>query len=104
MCMLWLGRKELKEIEYVSRKRIGKLNMDSNEIASMVSELNELLNTAERVQSEASDKVDEITTIRDALEESNSKLGDAVGALEEVATIVEEVEGLLNDAEEHDIT
>lgn len=70
----------------------------------LVDELNELLNTAERVEAEAGEKVDDLTTIRDGLQEHNSSLGEAVAALENLAELTDEVEGLLNDAEEFDIT
>jgi len=99
MCNLWLGQKEIEDT--LKGRRI---MLDSNSIASMVSNLNELLSTSERVQEDANVKADEVRNISDSLEESNSKLGEAVGALEELASTVEEVEGLLNDAEEHDLS
>lgn len=77
------------------------MNTDPKEL---VNELNELLNTAERVEAEAGEKVDDLTTIRDGLQEHNSSLGEAVAALENLAELTDEVEGLLNDAEEFDIT
>ena len=70
----------------------------------LVNELNELLSTAARVEAEAGEKVDDLTTIRDGLQEHNSSLGEAVAALENLAELTDEVEGLLNDAEEFDIT
>ena len=70
----------------------------------LVNELNELLSTAARVEAEAGEKVDDLTTIRDGLQEHNSTLGEAVAALENLAELTDEVEGLLNDAEEFDIT
>ena len=77
------------------------MNTDPKEL---VNELNELLSTAERVEAEAGEKVDDLTTIRDGLQEHNSSLGEAVAALENLAELTDEVEGLLNDAEEFDIT
>lgn len=76
-----------------------KINMDSRDIAQVVSDLNELLGDSERVQEEASNKVDELTEIKDGLEEANSDLGEAVSALEGLEDIVEKVESLLNDAD-----
>ena len=70
----------------------------------LVQELNELLGTAERVEQEAGEKVDDLTTIRDGLQEHNASLAEAVSALDNLAEITDEVEGLLNDAEEFDIT
>ena len=80
------------------------MDINSNDISDMVSRLNDLLNTAERVQEEATIKADELTTIGNGLDDSNSKLGDAVSALEELTSIVEAVENLLSDAEEYHIT
>ena len=77
------------------------MNTDPKEL---VNELNELLSTAERVEAEAGEKVDDLTTIRDGLQEHNSSLGEAVAALENLAELTDEVEGLLNDAEEFDIS
>ena len=80
-----------------------KINMDSSDIARVVSDLNELLSDSERVQEEASTKVDELTEIKDGLEEANSDLGEAVSALEGLDYVVEKVERLLNDADNQGI-
>jgi len=98
VCNLWLGK---EETQYTLKGR--RIMLDSNSIASMVNDLNDLLSTAERVQGEADTKADEVRNISDSLEESNGKLGEAVGSLEELAATVEEVENLLSDAEEHDL-
>ena len=91
-----------QEIENTLKGR--KIPMDSNQIATIVDDLNDLLNTAQRVQEEAGVKADDITVIKEGLEESNSKLEEAVSALEDIASTIDEVEGLLSDAEEHDLT
>jgi len=77
------------------------MNIDPKDL---VDELNELLNTAERVEQEAGEKADDLITIKEGLSDKNSSLSDAVSALEGIKDITDEVEGLLNDAEEFDIT
>jgi len=73
--------------------------MDSRDIATVVSELNELLGDAERIQEEASTKADELIEIKEGLEEVNEKLAESVSALEGLEEMVETVENLLSDAD-----
>ena len=80
-----------------------KINMNSKDIAQVVSDLTVLLGDAERVQEETSTKVDDLTEIKDGLEEANSSLSEAVSALEGLEEIVETVENLLNDADNEGI-
>ena len=73
--------------------------MDSRDIATVVSELNELLGDAERIQEEAATKADELIEIKEGLEEVNEKLAESVSALEGLEEMVETVENLLSDAD-----
>jgi len=92
---------ERQEIENTLGER--KINMDSRDIAQVVSDLTTLLGDAERIQEETSTKVDELTEIKDGLEEANGNLGEALSALEGLEDIVDTVENLLNDADSEGI-